>query len=259
MVGLDSINIERSIKAKPAQFMPLYEELDRSYYYEEALLTDGQDGRSAVPDTTIYPYSAHGRLVMMFNGYTLYGSGTLISLRYVLTAAHNLYSHRFRKEADSIYFIPALNGSDCPYGIIGVRRRFYPKEYEEGISEDYAILEIEKDIENAESIINMKIFEQDKINGIECSIYGYPGYINGVFKHLQYGMSGLVTLHHQNNTLLKYKIDTDEGQSGSSICYYSQQEDKYFTIGVHVRAYKALGYNEGTLLTLKELPRLKNG
>jgi hypothetical protein len=39
-------------------------------------------------------------------------------------------------------FIPALNRSNCPYRIIGVMRRFYPKEYEEGIPEDYAILEL---------------------------------------------------------------------------------------------------------------------
>jgi V8-like Glu-specific endopeptidase len=60
MSDLDSSNIERSMKAKPAQFRALYEELDPKYYSEEALLTDGEDRRSAVRDTTIYPYSAHG-------------------------------------------------------------------------------------------------------------------------------------------------------------------------------------------------------
>ncbi len=258
MGGLDSSNIDRSIKAKPAQFRPLYEELDHNCYFEGAVrMKNGEDGRSAVEDTTIYPYSAHGRLVMMFNGKTSYGSGTLISSRYALTAAHNVYSRRFRKEADSIYFIPALNGRDCPYGIIGVRRHFYPNEFKEGRTEDYAILELEEDIGNSVGIINMKIFEEHEINGIEYSIYGYPGYINGVDNNLQYGMSGLVTVHHQDKTLLKYQIDTDKGQGGSSICYYSQQEDKYFTIGVHVRESKELGYSEGILLTPERIGKIE--
>jgi hypothetical protein len=59
----------------------------------------------------------------------------------------------------------------------------------------------------------MKIFKQNEINGIECSIHGYPAYINGVLYNLQYGMNGFVTLHHQDETFITYKIDTDGGQS----------------------------------------------
>jgi V8-like Glu-specific endopeptidase len=143
--GFDSSKIERSIRSKSVQFRPLYEELDLSYYCKEAvLMKSGQDRRRPVPDTTIYPFSAHGRLVLAFNWYTLYASGTLIISRYVLTAAHNIYSCRFGKEADSIDFIHALNGSNRPYGIIRVRRRFYPKEYGAGLPEDYAKLELER-------------------------------------------------------------------------------------------------------------------
>lgn len=69
------------------------------------------DGIVILKDTTIPPFSAHGRLMMIiFDDKAAYSSGTLIYSKYVLTAAHNLYSHKFKREPASILFIPALNG-----------------------------------------------------------------------------------------------------------------------------------------------------
>jgi len=96
MFGLNHNFDDKRAKNKAQEFRQLYEELDPEYYEEEApqiKIHPELDGRCKVDDTTIYPFSAHGRLIMFFNGYVLYGSGTLINSRYVLTAAHNLYSH----------------------------------------------------------------------------------------------------------------------------------------------------------------------
>jgi V8-like Glu-specific endopeptidase len=57
----------------------------------------------------------------MYDEKTLYGSGSLIKSRCVLTAAHNLYPKSFKREPDQFYlFIPALHGRYCPYGNIKI-------------------------------------------------------------------------------------------------------------------------------------------
>jgi V8-like Glu-specific endopeptidase len=108
MTGLDSYNMEKSTKTKATQFS-LYDKLDPDNYLEEAVLkkiVPGKDGRKVVRDTTIHPFSAQGRLVMIFNRRETYGSGTLICSRYMLTVAHNLYSKHYKREPDSILFLP---------------------------------------------------------------------------------------------------------------------------------------------------------
>jgi V8-like Glu-specific endopeptidase len=131
MSGPSLSSMNSTGESRSMQFRNLYEVVDLQYYEKEVRfikIRPGEDRREVVLDTTNYPFSAHGRLLMIFDGKAVYGSGTLINSRFVLTAAHNLYPKYFKKEPESILFIPALNGNKCPYGIIGVRRYFYPQE-----------------------------------------------------------------------------------------------------------------------------------
>lgn len=242
---------------KQSKFRQLHE-VDQDNYDLEAALMEiirVRDIREVVRDTTVYPFSAHGRLVMMYNGKTVYGSGTLISSRFMLTAAHNIYSRYYEREPDSILFIPGLNGSECPYGIIAIRRYFYLEEYKIGRTEDYCLIELEEDIGESTGFIEMKMHRSEEVDGKECSIYGYPISSEEIANNQLHGMSGTVSVIGENN-LLRYYIFTSPGQSGSCIYYISPEDNKYFTLGVHVKGYSNRGYKTGTFFSSERIEQI---
>jgi hypothetical protein len=42
--------------------------------------------------------------------------------------------------------VPAMNGLNCPFGVIRVVEWYYPEEYKTTGKEDYAVLELDQDI-----------------------------------------------------------------------------------------------------------------
>ncbi len=133
-----------------------------------------------------------------------YGSGTPINSRFVLTAAHNLYPKYFEKEPDSILFIP-----ECPYGIIGVRRYFYPRNIRMKDMKTTNYQNLKKIRRNYRIYRDWKHIAEG-IDNIECSLYGYLGYVYNQAKKNDYlnGMNGRVSLNDERNLLI-YKIDSE--------------------------------------------------
>lgn len=176
--------------------------------------------------------------------------------RYVLTGGFCIYSHEFNRETDSILFIPTLKGGVCPYGMIVVRRYFYPEEYKDSESENYALLELQEDVGDYTGFIEMRSHTADEIDNKECFIYGYPGRVYEKINHYLYGMSGIVSYNSIEDEL-RYDIDTQPGVGGAGIYYKSPVDDKYYTIGIHLRGNKSTGYNSGVFLSPERIERIK--
>jgi glutamyl endopeptidase len=255
LVGLDSSILTRTTQAKSigsrSHFVDSDEESD-----EEAILCRiklGEDGREYVPDTTILPFSTQGRIIVRFKEVEIRCSGTLIGSKYVLTAAHNLIYDKYNSEPLSGVFIPGLNGDQTPFGEIKVKRYFYPFEYKSYPTEDYGLIELEEEIGNSAGFIEMKMLRADEIRSLEISLYGYPSRMKDELNFCMYGMSGKAKLNERNG--LEYELDADKGQSGSCVYYYSPEDEKYYTIGVHVKGYDT--HNEATFLTSERVDQIQ--
>ena len=58
------------------------------------------DGRTQVLTTSKWPYSVHGLVSMKMKNADCCGSGIMIGPNVVLTAGHNLFSHKLKAYAD---------------------------------------------------------------------------------------------------------------------------------------------------------------
>ncbi|MBL8676124.1 MAG: hypothetical protein JNJ47_01680 [Alphaproteobacteria bacterium] len=58
-------------------------------------ITPGKDGRVRVMNPSELPYRFHGHMIIKFsNGKEYVGSGTLVGPHHILTAGHNIFSHK---------------------------------------------------------------------------------------------------------------------------------------------------------------------
>ena len=212
--------------------------------HREMAVINDEDGRKRVENTTLWPYCAHG-IVKIIDRETdkcvSSGTGTVIGPNFVLTAAHNLFI--YEKDVNNVYkkteistltlklvFIPAANGSKTPYGTYEVVDYRYPQEFKDSEDEDYAVLVIKGDISRQTGYIGLHAIPYDQLKDYKnnkFSVYGYP-----LEKQCyQYGMEE--ALKEINSNSIKYtKIETSEGQSGSSI-YYRDSNENLYIVGVY--------------------------
>lgn len=201
-----------------------------------------------------WPYSAYGVVTMRFphmvddqpDGV---GTGSLIAPTIVLTCAHNLYNNLLGGRAKSVRFFPAMDGRKAHFGEAKVREFHYPKIYEKTKKEDYGILILEKPFGDETGYLGIGIFLQEDVKSFPLSVIGYPGdkiihdRENGNAYEL-WGMSGPAKTVDKDYITYD-EIDTFEGQSGSPVCFGSDED--YYAIGVHVLGGSF--ENKATLLT----------
>jgi hypothetical protein len=70
---------------------------------------------------------------------------------------------------------------------------FLPTGVDEGY-QDYALLELEEDIGDITAYIEIRKHIPEEIDNIECSLYGYPGYVYNQDEKNDYlyGMNGFI-------------------------------------------------------------------
>jgi V8-like Glu-specific endopeptidase len=192
------------------------------------------DLRYEIKNPANWPFSVHGRVISYCQNNCMLGSGTIIGTRFVITAAHNIYSRELGKEVakKSMRFIPAMSGTVCPYGVFEVKKWYYPVEYKHSGKEDYALLVLDRDISCYTGAFGLKTSLKD-LNTNNGSLYGYPAVIVGqeIMSHHLWGMEGEF-LVDQDEDMVEYKIDTSSGQSGAGV--YIVENGDYYVIGVHV-------------------------
>ena len=218
----------------------------------------GEDCRKRITKTHDYPYSVHGLVKAYFgdkNEWMFNGSGTLIGPNTVLTAAHVIYNIEYGGKANSVEFIPAINKNDTPYGTINAKKIFFPAEFVEsgGQQEDYGILILEQEIGEKTGFFGISVLKPEVLMKKKYYLYGYPGDLSKTYDEMWGTDLALVKVEDDR---IYYQVDTNEGQSGSTIYY--EKDGNYFVVGVHTGGDEKGNLNVGVLLTEERARKIKD-
>ena len=214
-----------------------------------------------VTNPNAFPYRSAGQLVITYKNILNNETGKYENLNFVgtgflegpdilVTAGHCLYADvtiayngddsredylnnpRF---PDSIYYYPARNGSEDPYGGIEVERIYLEDSYYLNAEKDWGCCKLAEKIGNKTGWLG-KISNFYEENYPLVS-FGYPGSKNGYM----YESSGIITKLEDNGWYYRTTLDTESGQSGSP--YNVTTENGRYACGIH--AYSVNGSYAG--------------
>lgn len=212
------------------------------------------DQRVRVENTTGYPWNTVGQLIMQFpNGETYTGTATLVDKRHILTAAHNVFGNDIGGFARNIWFIPARNGDDMPYGVVEGERIFVTEEYYTlspadpnrthgdvldvtQYTEDYAIVRLKSEVHLP--IMGLFAASDDELNGATARVTGYPGDKPNDFMWTAAG-----PISPPDDAFIFYRVDTYQGESGAGVMFNFDMPVGLTVSGVHVAGDPGLGTN----------------
>ncbi len=228
------VNSDASISLFTNEYNPT----EKKYLFDSGISTlgiIGDDNRTKVPNTELFPYRATGQIVMKYENVlnrktgkyeslTFIGTGFLEGPDLLVTAGHNLYcdvtttsngddskedylnNPRF---PDSIYYYPARNGSSNPYGAIEVERIYLEDEYYLNTQKDWGCCKLSEKIGNKTGYLGKisNFYEKD----YSLVSFGYPGSKKGYM----YETIGIMTQFEDNGWYYRTTLDTEGGQSGS--------------------------------------------
>ncbi|MBP6950928.1 MAG: SEL1-like repeat protein, partial [Alphaproteobacteria bacterium] len=211
----------------------------------------GQEGYVRVMNPSELPYQFHGHMIIKFlNGKEYVGSGTLVGPHHILTAGHNIFSHKIGEGwATSVKFIPARNEAEMLFGeaqgavLLSVSNwvENQNKEY------DFGMVILDESIGYRTGWAGIFAAPDNFLKQSIIHISGYPG--NKVEKDRQ--LAQMWTMSHHVKTVLKdqitYEIDTYPEQSGSGVWTQLTDYSGYYVVGVH--AYDEENQNDENAAT----------
>lgn len=255
----DSLNVAfcedgRCVVIKPESF-PLG---------KEAILKKvipGKDGRVRVINTSELPYRFYGHMIMEFsNGKEYVGSGMLVGPHHILTAGHNIFSHKIGEGwATSVKFIPARNEAEMPFGGAQGVVLLSVNNWVENQNKDYdfGMVILDKPIGYQTGWAGMLSIFHDLLKQSTIHVSGYPG--DKGEKDLQ--STQMWTMSHRVKVVLRdqitYGIEPYPGQSGSGVWTQLPGYKGYYIVGVHgYRGEDQSNENAVTRISAVKLKRL---
>ena len=225
-----------------------------SYYQNQSEVIIGTDDLVKIDNTLQYPYSTSAMVLSEYHGVSNgmntegRGSANFIKDNVLITAAHNFYSHKYGKEADAIYVLPAASPDQEPFGKIKVKEVRYLKEFRilnsrDASKYDLALLILEEPVGAKLGTLGLPN-SQKNLAGKPVTITGYPSYDFGI--HQMYTDKKQVL--SDDGTFLNYQVDTLGGSSGSAVYDASHR-----VVGVHILGDEANQVNSAVKLNEQNL------
>jgi V8-like Glu-specific endopeptidase len=187
-------------------------------------------------NSTVYPYSTVGLIKSNIDGQEVYGTGTIIGKKYVLTCAHNCYSIKNKKATETLLFYPGYtaqgNGPCYKPKVVHFPHSFQNSlEDDSGIemtiANDYAVLELDTEDNLEAAYGSLGIDFTEDFSDLEKEIIGFSK------RHHRH-----INLHcykgegHLDSGIIKYNMPASYGMSGAPII--EEREDQFYIIGLHV-------------------------
>ncbi len=178
----------------------------------------GGDGRTRVPDTTVFPYSAITQLEIDFPFGSVLCSGWMISPNAVATAAHCLYYSALGGWAQTITAYPGRAGDLAPFGGVAATNWNVSQKWlnTQAPRHDYGVIQLAEPIGDTVGYFGYQFNTRNQFFvGKPVVVSGYPGDKYDAEAGTQWQMSGKIAQARKRR--LFYNIDTYGGQSGSPL------------------------------------------
>ena len=209
------------------------------------IFDDGSD-RTKVIGHAAPPFSAHGHLLVTFPiGVVADASGTLVGRRHVLTAAHNVHDPSVGGTVVKAVFAAGQQGAVKPFGEVLAGKPFVPERWlaAQDPEWDFALLPlgVEVGAPDRAGSLPVKAFTDAQLQAAVVTLTGYPKDKGSTQMWTQAGKLTAV-----DSELLKYRLDTVVGQSGSGL-WLAGGPGVSAVVGVHSRERPT--FNQGVRIT----------
>lgn len=204
----------------------------------------GNDNRTPISNRTpnFYAYAPAVQIISRFSdGYLAQGSGTMVGINDVLTAAHVLYSPQHGGYATSIEVTPLRSGALKPFGVVYAMDMIVSKSWASAGSYegDYGLITLARPIGYQSGWVDIESVNGYEMLYQEVQSYGYPGDLDD--GDVLYAVSGTVDSAAGNILQFRDDLDARGGQSGSGI--FSNTPDGVKMVGVISHESRGPDYN----------------
>ena len=204
----------------------------------------GKDDRVPIVDTTQLPWRSVCQLVVDgLHDQQVLGTGWMAGPRTVLTAGHNLFSHKFRRQATRVTVVPGRQGDVAPFGFFPSRRLdVHPRWRSAGDKScDLGVVWLNAAVGEQVGWFGFGSRLDTQLNNLIVNTTGYPA-----DKRIGTQWFNAGRISNIGPRVLQYGLDTEAGQSGSPIFSVDAQDER-LVLAVHVYGGDAI--NRGIRIT----------
>lgn len=204
----------------------------------------GRDDRVFIPNPTTVPWRCVCQLVIEgLHAQEVLGTGWLVGPRTLITAGHNLYSFAAKRGASRIWVLPGRSGDNVPFGYFQTNSfAVHPLWQSKGDPmHDVGAIRLPTPIGDRLGWFGYAAHTDAQLQNLVVNNAGYPADKPIGTQWFNAGRIGKV-----DPNVLTYGLDTEEGQSGSPVFYFTADQRR---IVVAIHAYGGCPENRGIRIT----------